>query len=103
MIDEVFLADLGYWIGADPRVAAKVVALLVDVIRSPMEGIGKPEPLKHHLRGCWSRRITDEHRLIYRVRADHVELMSARRHYGVTPGSAILPLAGYSRGGSPGW
>jgi len=54
-----------YWQRIDRKVVSKINALLKDISRSPYEGIGKPEPLKHALSGFWSRRITDEHRLVY--------------------------------------
>lgn len=55
---------------------------LVDaVLREPRHGLGKPEPLKFHLKGCWSRRITEEHRLVYLVRSDRLSFLQARYHY----------------------
>jgi toxin YoeB len=51
------------------------------ILADPFDGIGKPEPLKHELAGCWSRRITQEHRLVYRVIADRIEYVQARYHY----------------------
>jgi toxin YoeB len=60
----------------------KIVELIKHIQRSPFEGIGKPEALKHHLKGCWSRRITDEHRLIYRINTEaEVEIVSCKGHY----------------------
>ncbi len=59
--------DYVYWQNFDKRILKKVNDLLRDISRNPYEGIGKPEPLKHVLSGFWSRRITDEHRLVYRV------------------------------------
>jgi toxin YoeB len=60
---------------------ARVNALIKDVVRSPFEGIGKPEPLKHSLAGWWSRRITKEHRLVYRVQGDLLQILQCRHHY----------------------
>jgi toxin YoeB len=55
------------WATADKSVFAKIVALLKDILRNPFTGLGKPEPLRHELKGFWSRRITQEHRLVYKV------------------------------------
>jgi toxin YoeB len=52
-----------------------------EILGDPFNGIGKPEPLRHHLRGCWSRRLTEEDRIVYRVEADTIHLLSARFHY----------------------
>lgn len=80
------LEDLGFFIRTKPRLAAKIVDLIADCCRTPFEGIGKPEPLKHDLDGVWSRRIDGEHRLVYRVtgtgQGARVEIISCRFHYG---------------------
>ncbi|MEO3797202.1 Txe/YoeB family addiction module toxin [Nonomuraea sp. B10E15] len=55
--------------------------LIEDILRDPYEGIGKPEPLKHALAGAWSRRITDEHRLVYLADSDEIVILQARYHY----------------------
>jgi len=60
----------------------KINELLRDIKRSPFEGIGKPEPLRHELQGCWSRRINDEHRLVYKLYDDAIAIVSCRYHYG---------------------
>jgi len=60
----------------------KINELLRDIKRSPFEGIGKPEPLRHELQGCWSRRINDEHRLVYKVEDHAIAIVSCRYHYG---------------------
>ena len=65
----------------DKKVYAKIVELIDDTLRNPFTGIGKPEPLKHELKGCWSRRITDEHRLVYKVSEDAVIILSCKFHY----------------------
>lgn len=79
------LNDLGYFIKTRPRTAAKIVDLIADCCKTPFEGLGKPEPLKHDLNGVWSRRIDAEHRLLYRVagagNAATVEAISCRLHY----------------------
>lgn len=70
-----------YWYKNDPKIVAKIHTLLKEAERTPFSGLGKPEPLKGKYSGCWSRRITDEHRLIYRVRDDTLELLSCMGHY----------------------
>ncbi|MFN3332858.1 MAG: Txe/YoeB family addiction module toxin [Caldilinea sp.] len=74
--------DFVTWASADKKVHAKIVALLRDIQRSPFSGLGKPEPLRHELQGYWSRRITDEHRLVYKVTDAEVIVASCRYHYG---------------------
>jgi toxin YoeB len=73
--------DYVYWQNFDKRILKKVNDLLRDISRNPYEGIGKPEPLKHVLSGFWSRRITDEHRLVYRVEGDVIKVAQVRYHY----------------------
>lgn len=73
--------DYVYWQQWDKKVLKKINELLKDISRSPYEGIGKPEPLKHALSGFWSRRITDEHRLVYRVEGKTIQVAQARYHY----------------------
>jgi toxin YoeB len=70
-----------YWQEHDPRQVKKINRLIQECVRTPYEGTGKPEPLKWQLRGCWSRRIDDEHRLVYRVQDDKVVIISCRSHY----------------------
>lgn len=74
-----FRSDLRYWVETDRRAALRVFELVEAVIRDPFGGIGKPEPLE--LAGCWSRRITQEHRLVYRVVHDRIDFLQARYHY----------------------
>jgi toxin YoeB len=81
VISSKFLDDLRLWIETDRKIALRVLNLMAAILADPFEGIGKPEPLKHELAGCWSRRITQEHRLVYRVFADRVEFVQARYHY----------------------
>ncbi len=70
------------WFGQHDRKLLKRINLLIqDILRTPFEGIGKPEPLKGELSGYWSRRINDEHRLVYTVRADNVVIIACRYHY----------------------
>lgn len=66
----------------DRKIQKRIVALISDILRNPYQGIGKPEPLKHDLQGYWSRRITVEHRLVYRVDADTVTVIACKYHYG---------------------
>jgi len=76
-----FREDLRHWVRTDRKVALRVLELVEAVLRDPFEGVGKPEPLRFYLRGCWSRRITQEHRLVYLVREDRVDFLQARYHY----------------------
>ncbi len=80
--DEDAWADYEWWQNEDRRVVKRINALLRDIARSPDGGIGKPELLKHGFQGYWSRRITDEHRLIYKVVDDEVRIAACRYHYG---------------------
>ena len=73
--------DYVHWQTADRAILKRVNRLLEDVARDPFVGIGKPEQLKHALAGAWSRRITDEHRLVYLVDGVHVVVLQARFHY----------------------
>lgn len=74
-------ADYRYWQSADRAILKRLNRLLDEVVRDPTTGIGKPEPLRHLLAGAWSRRITDEHRLVYLVEGDDVVVLQARYHY----------------------
>jgi toxin YoeB len=76
-----FREDLKYWVGTDRKVALRILELVEAVMREPFAGIGKPEPLKFVLAGCWSRRITQEHRLVYRVSEGRIDFLQARYHY----------------------
>ena len=73
--------DFTYWIEHDRKVAKRIIRLLKEIERDPFQGIGKPEPLKHGLAGFWSRRITDEHRLVYAVEKKQILAAPARYHY----------------------
>ncbi|WP_100159662.1 Txe/YoeB family addiction module toxin [Proteus columbae] len=74
-------SDYLYWQQIDKKIIKRINELIKDIKRTPFSGIGKPEPLKHNLTGFWSRRITDEHRLIYRVTDSAIEIASCRYHY----------------------
>jgi len=76
-----FRQDLRHWIEVDRKVALRVFELIEGVLRDPFVGIGKPEPLKYVLAGCWSRRITQEHRMVYRVSQGRIDFLQARYHY----------------------
>jgi toxin YoeB len=76
-----FREDLRYWVKTDRNTAIRVLDLVEAVLREPFEGPGKPEPLRFLLAGCWSRRITQEHRLVYRVSEERVDFLQARYHY----------------------
>ena len=76
-----FREDLAYWIKTDRKTALRTLELVEAVLAEPFVGIGKPEPLKHEFAGCWSRRITHEHRLVYRVTAKRIDFLQARYHY----------------------
>lgn len=73
--------DLRYWVAEQPRVALKLLELMEVIIRTPFTGIGKPEPLKALGANVWSRRITQEHRLVYKVHDDRIDFLQARYHY----------------------
>ncbi len=73
--------DLAWWIKQDRKTAIRIVRLIKEVQRTPFEGTGKPEPLKHELKGCWSRRITKEHRLVYKVTEEKIRILACRYHY----------------------
>jgi toxin YoeB len=76
-----FREDLRYWVVADRKTALRILDLVECSLRDPFKGPGKPEPLKFYLQGCWSRRVTQEHRLVYLVRGDRVDFLQARYHY----------------------
>ena len=71
-----------YWQQTDKKIVRRINALIKDISRSPHEGIGKPEPLKHGLAGYWSRRTTDEHRIVYKFQDDTIFVAQLRYHYG---------------------
>ncbi|MCB0235860.1 MAG: Txe/YoeB family addiction module toxin [Anaerolineae bacterium] len=73
--------DYLYWQETDRKMMRRINRLIKDAARSPSEGIGKPEPLRHNLAGWWSRRIDEEHRMVYRVNDDVLEIAQLRHHY----------------------
>ena len=76
-----FLDDLRYWVKSERSTALRILDLVETALRDPYAGIGKPEPLRHVLAACWSRRITQEHRLVYRVTDERIDFLQARYHY----------------------
>lgn len=73
--------DYTYWLATDRTTLKRINRLIDDVLRNPFEGIGKPEQLRHALAGAWSRRIDEEHRLVYLVDGEDVVILQARYHY----------------------
>jgi toxin YoeB len=76
-----FREDLAHWVQTERKMALRILQLAEAILRDPFSGIGKPEPLKNPLAGAWSRRITQEHRLVYRVSETRIEFVQARFHY----------------------
>jgi len=72
---------LRYWVETDRKIALRAFELIEAVMRDPFAGIGKPEPLKYLAAGAWSRRLTQEHRLVYLVSHDRIDFLQARYHY----------------------
>ena len=80
-IDPNALEDLIYWLKKDKKKLDKIFKLMEVIQKTPFDGLGKPEPLKHKLSKCWSRRIDQEHRLIYKVESKFVVILQCRFHY----------------------
>ena len=80
-VSRVFLDDLRWWVETDRKLALRVLDLVEAVLRDPFAGIGKPEPLRAMGADVWSRRLTQEHRLVYRVSAERIDFLQARYHY----------------------
>lgn len=76
-----FREDLRYWVETDCKVALRAFDLIEAVMEEPFVGIGKPEPLKYFAANTWSRRLTNEHRLVYLVSDTHIDFLQARYHY----------------------
>jgi toxin YoeB len=81
VVHSEFLEDLRFWVENDRTAALRILQLVEAVLEDPFIGIGKPEPLKHAFAGAWSRRITQEHRLVYRVSVGRIDFLQARFHY----------------------
>ena len=73
--------DLAWWVEKDRKIALRIMKLIEDIQRDPFHGLGKPEPLKHELKGCWARRIDGEHRLVYQVLENKIRILACRYHY----------------------
>ncbi len=76
-----FRDDLKYWVKQDRKVALRALDLVEAIMRDPFRGIGKPEPLKYLDSGAWSRRLTQEHRIVYLVRDNRIDFLQSRYHY----------------------
>ena len=74
-------SDYLYWQSNDKKILKRINTLIKDIQRVPFDGIGKLEPLKHQLKGCWSRRIDHEHRIVYEVSSDSIFIVSCKFHY----------------------
>ena len=81
VFQDEFREDLEFWVQTDRRTALRLLKLVEAVMRDPFRGIGKPEPIKHLGSNIWSRRITQEHRLVYLVRDDRIDFLMGRYHY----------------------
>ena len=79
--DVAAFEDLAWWVQTDRKRALRVLRLVQETQTDPFGGIGKPEPLKHELAGCWSKRIDAEHRLVYQVQDDRIRILACRYHY----------------------
>ena len=79
--DPSALEDLAWWVKQDRKKALRVLRLIQETPSDPFGGVGKPEPLKHELAGCWSKRIDEEHRLVYQVLDDKIRILACRYHY----------------------
>lgn len=79
--DPAGFEDLAWWVEMDRKKALRIIKLIKEVQRDPFHGTGKPEPLKHEFAGCWSRRIGEEHRLVYEVLAEKIRILACRYHY----------------------
>jgi len=80
-LSETALQHLDEWKVSDPKMLTKIVSLITEIARTPFAGTGKPEPLRHNLAGKWSRRINQEHRIVYEVKDEVVNIISCRYHY----------------------
>jgi len=76
-----FIEDLRFWVETDRKLALRTFDLIEAILRDPFTGIGKPEPLKYITPGAWSRRLTQEHRIVYLVREGRIDFLQARYHY----------------------
>ena len=79
--DPAAIEDFAWWVKQDKKKALRILRLVQETQADPFSGIGKPEPLKHELAGCWSKRIDEEHRLVYQVLDEKVRILACRYHY----------------------
>lgn len=80
-LDPNALEDLQYWLKEDRKMLQKIFVLFEDMLKNPFKGLGKPEPLKFYLQLCWSRRINQEHRIVYKVEEENIIVLMCRYHY----------------------
>jgi toxin YoeB len=76
-----FREDLKFWVETERKVALRAFDIVEAIMRDPFAGLGKPEPLKHFAAGAWSRRLSQEHRIVYLVTKDRIDFLQARYHY----------------------
>lgn len=76
-----FIEDMEFWVKTDRKMALRLIKLVQEILRDPFEGTGKPEPLKYGLSGAWSRRLSQEHRIVYLVSDAQINFLQARYHY----------------------
>ncbi|MCU0726876.1 MAG: Txe/YoeB family addiction module toxin [Planctomycetes bacterium] len=76
-----FIDDLRHWVDTDRKTARRALDIVTAILRDPFRGVGRPEPLKYVLSGAWSRRLTEEHRIVYAVRGGRIHFLQARYHY----------------------
>lgn len=81
-LDVAAVEDLAWWVQTDRKKALRILRIIQETQADPFGGIGKPEPLKHELSGCWSKRIDEEHRLVYQVQETKIRILACRYHYG---------------------
>ena len=81
VFQQEFREDLDYWVKNDRKTALRILKLIEAICRDPRHGLGKPEALKYLAAGTWSRRITQEHRLVYLIREQRIDFLQARYHY----------------------
>lgn len=73
--------DYEFWVNQDVKILRRINRIITEILRAPFEGVGKPEPLKGQLQGCWSRRIDQEHRIVYMVEEGQLIILQCRYHY----------------------
>jgi toxin YoeB len=89
--DSAGFEDLAWWVQHDRKKALRLIRLIQETHKDPFSGTGKPEPLRHQLAGCWSRRIDEEHRLVYQVLKDKIRILACRYHSNCPMPFAWLP------------